>query len=186
MAPPILDVRNLHKNFGAVTAASNINVSFSPGETVGIIGANGAGKTTFVNMITGYLKPTRGAILYRSTRDHAHGAARDRAARHLPLVPGQPGVRLALGAREPAHRRGDRQLARPGDAAPAAPAGAARACRADSRALRHRRRSATSWRATCRRARASCSTSRWRSSAGRRCCCSTSRPAASAPRKRPS
>jgi len=66
MPPPILDVRNLHKNFGAVTAASNINVSFAPGETVGIIGANGAGKTTFVNMITGYLKPTRGAILYLS------------------------------------------------------------------------------------------------------------------------
>jgi branched-chain amino acid transport system ATP-binding protein len=66
MPPPILDVRNLHKNFGAVTAASNINVSFAAGETVGIIGANGAGKTTFVNMITGYLKPTRGAILYRS------------------------------------------------------------------------------------------------------------------------
>jgi len=66
MPPPILDVRNLHKNFGAVTAASNINVTFTPGETVGIIGANGAGKTTFVNMITGYLKPTRGAILYRS------------------------------------------------------------------------------------------------------------------------
>ena len=64
--PPILDVRNLHKNFGAVTAASNVNVSFTPGETVGIIGANGAGKTTFVNMVTGYLKPTRGAILYRS------------------------------------------------------------------------------------------------------------------------
>jgi len=66
MPPPVLDVRNLHKNFGAVTAASNINVTFSAGETVGIIGANGAGKTTFVNMITGYLKPTRGAILYRS------------------------------------------------------------------------------------------------------------------------
>jgi branched-chain amino acid transport system ATP-binding protein len=66
MPPPILDVRNLHKNFGAVTAASNINVSFAAGDTVGIIGANGAGKTTFVNMITGYLKPTRGAILYRS------------------------------------------------------------------------------------------------------------------------
>ena len=65
MTPPILDVRNLHKNFGAVTAASNINVGFSSGETVGIIGANGAGKTTFVNMITGYLKPTRGAIMYR-------------------------------------------------------------------------------------------------------------------------
>lgn len=66
MAQPILEVRELSKNFGAVTAASNINVAFAPGETVGIIGANGAGKTTFVNMITGYLPPTRGSILYRS------------------------------------------------------------------------------------------------------------------------
>jgi branched-chain amino acid transport system ATP-binding protein len=41
MAAPILEVRDLHKNFGAVTAAANINVSFAPGETVGIIGANG-------------------------------------------------------------------------------------------------------------------------------------------------
>jgi branched-chain amino acid transport system ATP-binding protein len=65
MAAPILEVRDLHKNFGAVTAAANINVSFAPGETVGIIGANGAGKTTFVNMITGYLPPSRGTILYR-------------------------------------------------------------------------------------------------------------------------
>lgn len=66
MAQPILEVRDLHKKFGAVTAASNINVSFEPGETVGIIGANGAGKTTFVNMITGYLPPSYGEILYRS------------------------------------------------------------------------------------------------------------------------
>ncbi len=66
MAQPILEVRDLSKNFGAVTAASNINVAFAPGETVGIIGANGAGKTTFVNMITGYLPPTRGEIRYRS------------------------------------------------------------------------------------------------------------------------
>ncbi len=66
MAQPILEVRDLHKKFGAVTAASNINVSFEPGETVGIIGANGAGKTTFVNMITGYLRPSHGTILYRA------------------------------------------------------------------------------------------------------------------------
>ncbi|MDH4174219.1 MAG: ABC transporter ATP-binding protein [Betaproteobacteria bacterium] len=65
MTPPLLEVRDLHKKFGAVTAASNINVSFAAGETVGIIGANGAGKTTFVNMITGYLPPSYGTILYR-------------------------------------------------------------------------------------------------------------------------
>ncbi len=57
-----LDVRNLNKSFGGVVAAANINVNIAEGETIGIIGANGAGKTTFVNMVTGYLKPSAGAI----------------------------------------------------------------------------------------------------------------------------
>jgi branched-chain amino acid transport system ATP-binding protein len=58
----ILDVKGLCKNFGSLTAASDINVSVDNHEVVGIIGANGAGKTTFVNLVTGYLKPTRGTI----------------------------------------------------------------------------------------------------------------------------
>jgi branched-chain amino acid transport system ATP-binding protein len=63
--PAILEARNLHKTFGAVTAANNINVAFEEGTVVGVIGANGAGKTTFVNMVTGYLHPTSGGILFR-------------------------------------------------------------------------------------------------------------------------
>ena len=58
----VLEVRNLEKNFGGVVAAHNINVTVDEGETIGIIGANGAGKTTFVNMVTGYLPPSAGAI----------------------------------------------------------------------------------------------------------------------------
>ncbi len=61
----LLETRSLNKHFGAVTAADNISVSVVAGEIVGIIGANGAGKTTFVNMVTGYLKPTSGQILLR-------------------------------------------------------------------------------------------------------------------------
>ena len=61
---PILQVHNLVKTFGAVVAAKNINVSISKGEIVGIIGANGAGKTCFVNMVTGYLPPTEGSIKF--------------------------------------------------------------------------------------------------------------------------
>ncbi len=58
----VLKVRDLEKNFGGVVAAHNINVDIDEGETIGIIGANGAGKTTFVNMVTGYLPPSGGTI----------------------------------------------------------------------------------------------------------------------------
>lgn len=60
----VLEARNLNKTFGAVTAASNINVKIEQDSVVGLIGSNGAGKTTFINMVTGYLKPTSGSIHY--------------------------------------------------------------------------------------------------------------------------
>ena len=58
----ILESRHLRKTFGAVTAAADINVSVESDTVVGLIGSNGAGKTTFLNMVTGYLKPTSGSI----------------------------------------------------------------------------------------------------------------------------
>ena len=58
----VLEVHDLEKNFGGVVAAHNITVNVDQGETIGIIGANGAGKTTFVNMVTGYLPPSAGTI----------------------------------------------------------------------------------------------------------------------------
>jgi len=61
----ILETRNLEKKFGAVYAAKEINISIDAGEVMGVIGSNGAGKTTFVNMVTGYLTPSAGEILYR-------------------------------------------------------------------------------------------------------------------------
>ena len=63
--PPIVRTERLSRNFGAVVAADNISVAIGEGEVVGIIGANGAGKTTFVNMVTGYLKPSGGRIYFR-------------------------------------------------------------------------------------------------------------------------
>ena len=58
----ILETRDLNRSFGAVSAARDINIIVSKGETVGIIGANGAGKTTFVNIVTGYVKPSSGTV----------------------------------------------------------------------------------------------------------------------------
>ncbi len=61
----LLSCIGLEKKFGAVVAASDINVTIHAGESLGIIGANGAGKTTFINMITGYLHPSKGKILFK-------------------------------------------------------------------------------------------------------------------------
>src|SRR5471030_449576 len=59
----LLSARGLHKHFGALVAADQVSIDVDPGEHVSLIGSNGAGKTTFVNMITGYLKPDHGEIL---------------------------------------------------------------------------------------------------------------------------
>ena len=58
----ILKTTNLQKSFSGIIAAEDINITVKESEIIGIIGANGAGKTVFVNMITGYLKPTSGTI----------------------------------------------------------------------------------------------------------------------------
>ena len=58
----VLTTKGLSRHFGAVVAANDINVTINEGESVGVIGANGAGKTTFINMVTGYLPPSDGEI----------------------------------------------------------------------------------------------------------------------------
>ncbi|MFQ5912468.1 MAG: ABC transporter ATP-binding protein [Nitrospinota bacterium] len=59
----ILQTIDLTRYFGMVRAADGVNVEVRRGEMVGIVGANGSGKTTFLNLITGYLIPERGRIL---------------------------------------------------------------------------------------------------------------------------
>ena len=60
----ILSVRDLEKTFGSIVAARDITLDVPPQQVVGVIGANGAGKTTFINMITGHLRPTKGSIRF--------------------------------------------------------------------------------------------------------------------------
>jgi branched-chain amino acid transport system ATP-binding protein len=62
MSMPLLRATGIEKRFGALVAASAITIDVQAGERVSLIGSNGAGKTTFVNMITGYLKPDAGRI----------------------------------------------------------------------------------------------------------------------------
>ncbi|NBP40884.1 MAG: ATP-binding cassette domain-containing protein, partial [Betaproteobacteria bacterium] len=56
----IVSAEGLNKRFGAVTAAQDVTVGIERDSVVGLIGTNGAGKTTFINMVTGYLKPDTG------------------------------------------------------------------------------------------------------------------------------
>lgn len=67
MTRPILQAQGLQKRFGAIVAASDMTVDIAEHTVVGLIGTNGAGKTTFINMITGYLKPDVGTIIYDGT-----------------------------------------------------------------------------------------------------------------------
>ena len=62
---PLLEVRNLSKDFGGLAAVSDLSFDVGEGEILGIIGPNGAGKSTVFNMICGTLKPTSGTLTFR-------------------------------------------------------------------------------------------------------------------------
>ena len=64
MSDHIIQAVDVNKSFDAVTAAKNINIAVPVGSVWSLIGSNGAGKTTFVNMVTGYIKPDSGRILF--------------------------------------------------------------------------------------------------------------------------
>ncbi|MFB9806690.1 ABC transporter ATP-binding protein [Haladaptatus pallidirubidus] len=58
----ILSTDGLKKSFGGVMAVDGLDISIEPGELVGLIGPNGSGKTTTLNLITGFLSPSDGEI----------------------------------------------------------------------------------------------------------------------------
>jgi len=61
----LLEVENLTKRFGGLTAVNNISFHVDEGEIIGLIGPNGAGKTTLFHLITGFLKPGSGTVKFR-------------------------------------------------------------------------------------------------------------------------
>ena len=60
----LLSARNLSLSFGGVVAADAIDFDLMPGERLAVVGQNGAGKTTFINICTGYLKATTGQVFF--------------------------------------------------------------------------------------------------------------------------
>ena len=64
MSQPILSAKDVCLSFGGVVAADHINFELYEGERLAVIGQNGAGKTTFINICTGYLKPNAGHIYF--------------------------------------------------------------------------------------------------------------------------
>ncbi len=64
-ASPLLNVSNLSKYFGGVKAVNAFSFKLMEGELLGFIGPNGSGKTTVVNLITGFVKPSGGEVTYR-------------------------------------------------------------------------------------------------------------------------
>ncbi len=58
----LIEVRDLHKRFGALVAVDGVSLDIPRGEVLGFLGPNGAGKSTTMKMITGFIAPTSGAV----------------------------------------------------------------------------------------------------------------------------
>ncbi|MER9648551.1 ATP-binding cassette domain-containing protein [Mesorhizobium sp. M0199] len=78
---PVLQLRDIRKNFGGLTAIENFSLELYPGEIVALVGDNGAGKSTLVKIVTGVHAPTSGTIIIEgqavamssATMARAHG-----------------------------------------------------------------------------------------------------------------
>lgn len=72
----MLEIRNLTKAFGGLTAVNDVTTTVERGKVNAIIGPNGAGKSTFFNLIAGSVPPTSGQIILRDRNITGFGAAR--------------------------------------------------------------------------------------------------------------
>ncbi|MEM2960093.1 MAG: ATP-binding cassette domain-containing protein, partial [Candidatus Bathyarchaeia archaeon] len=61
----MLEVSDLTKDFGGIRAVNKLSFEVKENELLGIIGPNGSGKTTTINLISGALQPTAGKIIFR-------------------------------------------------------------------------------------------------------------------------
>jgi len=85
-ALPLLEIKNLSVNYGAIAALQEVSLVVKPGEIVTLIGSNGAGKSTTLKTISGLIKPRRGEILYEGKNIAALPPHRI-VQRHISQVP---------------------------------------------------------------------------------------------------
>ncbi|OFE15941.1 ABC transporter ATP-binding protein [Humibacillus sp. DSM 29435] len=62
-SPPRVEMRGIHKSYGALDVLKGVDLTIAPGEVIGLIGDNGAGKSTLMKMLAGAETPDRGEIL---------------------------------------------------------------------------------------------------------------------------
>ncbi len=80
----MISAKNLTRNYGSFTAVDNVSFTIGDGEIVGLLGHNGAGKTTIMKMLTGFLEPTGGSVTINGC-DIETG--RSRAQAHVGYLP---------------------------------------------------------------------------------------------------
>lgn len=105
MKEPRVQLEALTKCYGRITAIRDVDLTLRPGECVGLVGHNGAGKSTIIKLILGLIRPTVGSVSIFGTDPSAHGAASIRRKigylpENLSLYPSMTGVEtLAFYAR---------------------------------------------------------------------------------------
>jgi len=89
MAEPLLQVEHVSRRFGGLLAVNDVSLTAQPGRITALIGPNGAGKTTLFALISGFLRPSDGAIRYGGaevTGEPPHRLARRGIARTFQIV----------------------------------------------------------------------------------------------------
>jgi len=97
MANPVLEIKNVTKAFGELYAVKDLTLRVRPGEIYGLIGPNGSGKTTTLNMVAGLYRPTSGVITVQGFDVIKKPTG---AKRHIGYVPDNPTAYDRLTGRE--------------------------------------------------------------------------------------
>lgn len=82
---PIIELRNISKKFGGITALNSVSLEVNEGEVVGLIGDNGAGKSTLIKTLVGVHQPDLGEIFIRGRKAEHWNAKKKQEKQKLKL-----------------------------------------------------------------------------------------------------